>query len=117
MSFTSRHNKGSIFNCNTEGFEYLNPGDLFKKDPTTIYTLQGLYINKKSKYGNAPVAICDSFFVNFPSHMLDECIEILTSEEDINDIKAGKVGFSIYEYETEDFPDKTFYGIRWEDVN
>ena len=117
MSFASRHSKGSKFNVNTEGFEYKNLEDLYNEDATAIWPIQGLYINKKSKFGNAPVAICEGFFANLPSHLLDECVEILTSEDDINDIKAGKVGFSVYTYEKENGKKiETYYSINWEDV-
>lgn len=113
MSFAARHSKGSIFQCNTEGFEYKKLVDLYKEyDEGTVFPIQGIYINKKSKYGNAPVAICDKFFANLPAHMLEECEGILKSEEDIQDIKAGLVGFVIEPYESEG---NTCYGIRWVD--
>ena len=116
MSFAARHNKGSIFNCNTEGFKYMKPVDIYDpKHPDTVFGIQGLYINKKSKYGNAPVAICDSFFVNFPAHMLEEVEGILKSSEDIEDIKAGKVGFMVEPYTTDE--GNTCYGIRWSDID
>lgn len=117
MSFAARHNKGSVFDCNTEGFEYHSLEDLYdKKDPEKVFPIQGLYINKKSKYGHAPVAILKDSFANLPAHMLDEVLGIMSSEEDINDIKAGKVGFVIEPYETENRPGQLCYGARWIDI-
>ena len=118
MSFAARHNKGSIFNCNTEGFEYVSLKDLFEKNgPDQEYQIQGLYINKKSEYGDAPVAIGMDFFINLPQHLLGECQDMLKSSEDIEDIKAGKVGFKVEEYEKEIGKKvKTCYGIRWIDI-
>ena len=116
MSFAARHNKGSVFTCNTEGFEYKKPVELYNaKKPDQVFPIQGLYINKKSKYGNAPVAICEDCFVNFPAHMLEEVEAILKSSEDIEDIKAGKVGFIIEPYTTDE--GNTCYGIRWADLD
>ena len=113
MSFAARHSKGSIFQCNTDGFDYYKLVELYDpKKPDKVFQIQGLYINKKSKYGDAPVAICDICFVNLPAHMLDECLAILKSEEDIQDIKDGLVGFVIEPYESEG---NTCYGIRWVD--
>ena len=118
MSFAARHAKGSVFECNTEGFEYFNLQTLFEDNGADArYPIQGLYINHKSDYGDAPVAILEDKFVNLPAHLLDEVLEILKTEEDIDDIKAGKVGFTIYTYEKELKKGvKTCYGIRWVDI-
>lgn len=116
MSFASRHNKGGIdWEVDTTGFEYMTREKLYKAGKNNIYTLKGLYINKKGRFGDHPVAITENCFIDLPDYMTDECKGILKSEEDIADIKAGKVGFTIQE-----FTDKTFgrtcYGISWEDL-
>lgn len=118
MSFAARHNKGNVFNCNTEGFSYYKLEDLYKENGADQeYQLQGLYINKKSEYGDSPVAITLDCFVNLPQHLLGECQDMFHSSEDIEDIKAGKVGFKIEEYEKElKKGSKTCYGIRWIDI-
>ena len=117
MSFSTRHAKGSIFNCNTEGFEYMKLSQLYESEPDQEHQLMGLYINRKSQYGDAPVAITTEFFVNLPEYMLEEVQEILRSPEDIDDIKAGKVGFKVETYEkTIGKNTKTCYGIRWIDI-
>ena len=118
MSFAARHSKGSIFQCNTEGFDYFSLKQLFEDNGADeVYVIQGLYINRKSNYGDAPVAILEDRFVNFPAYMLDEVTEIIHSENDVEDIKAGKVGFKVEEYEKEvGKTKKTCYGVRWIDV-
>ena len=117
MSFAARHQKGSIFDCNTEGFEYKKPSELYSECPDQVHQLQGIYINRKSQYGDAPVAITTEFFVNLPEYMLEEVQEILRSADDIADIKAGKVGFKVETYEKQVGKQiKTCYGIRWIDI-
>lgn len=118
MLFAARHKKRNVFTCNTEGFEYFSLKDLFEKNGADQeYQIQGLYINKKSEYGDAPVAITLDFFVNLPQHLLGECQDMLKSSEDIEDIKAGKVGFKVEQYEKElKKGTKTCYGIRWIDI-
>lgn len=116
MSFATRHNKGGIdWGVDTTGFEFMTREKLYKKGPNNIYTVRGFYINTKGKFGDHPVAITDNCFIDFPDYMTEEIKEVLKSEEDIADIKAGKVGFTIQE-----FTDKTFgrtcYGISWEDL-
>ena len=119
MSFAARHTKGAIFNCNTEGFEYFSLRELYNDNGADeVYEIQGLYINKKSEYGFAPVAILTNCFANLPQHMTAECEDILKSEADIEDIKSGKVGFKIEQYESDKKKgkDKTCYGVRWVDL-
>lgn len=118
MSFASRHNKGAVFQCDTEGFEYFSLEVLYQDNgEDTVYPIQGLYINHKSDYGDAPVAILEDKFVNLPQHLLDEALEIMKNDDDVADIKAGKVGFTIYQYEKElKKGSKICYGIRWVDV-
>ena len=119
MSFASKHRKGGIdWGINTEGFEFKTREDLYtasKKPEDDIYRLRGFYINKKGKFGDHPVAICDDMFVDFPDYMLDEMIETAKDEEDVADIKAGKVGFTITQFTDSKFG-KTCYGIEWKDI-
>ena len=116
MSFANRHNHGAIFEVNTEGFEFKTLQQLQDaNDPDRVFTLRGLYINRKSKYGDAPVAILNDCFVNLPKHLTDEVRSILMNAEDVADINAGKVGFSIREYDDKAFK-KHCYSITWEDV-
>ena len=118
MSFAARHNKESVFDCNTEGFEYFTLKVLYEDNGADhVYPVQGFYINHKSDYGDAPVAILEDKFANLPQHLLDEVIDTMKSEEDVADIKAGKVGFTIYPYEKElKKGTKTCYSIKWVDL-
>lgn len=116
MGFAAKHNKCGIdWSVNTEGFEFVNRAAAFKENPDTVHTLKGLYINTKGNFGDHPVAICDGYFIDLPENLLDDVKEILKTEEDIDDIKAGKVGFIIQEYQSEKFK-KTCYGIKWTDI-
>lgn len=120
MSFAAKHNKGAIFNCNTEGFQYKSLETLYNENKEgTVFEIQGIYINRKSEYGDAPVAILTDCFANLPQHLLEDCEGILKDQDDIDAIKAGKVGFTIEQYESDKKKgkDKTCYGIKWVDIN
>ena len=120
MSFASKHNKGGIqWGVDTKDFEYWSLKDLLEKDGDEEYILRGLFINKNKsekelkEYGPSIVAILDDRLVNFPVHMLEEVEGILSDEEDIEDIKAGKVHFTIRSYESHG---KTCYSPNWVDA-
>ena len=116
MSFASRHNHGAIFDVNTEGFEFLTLQQLQDaNDLNKVFVLRGLYINRKSKFGESPVAILDSCFVNLPKHLVDEVKAIIGSAEDVADINAGKVGFTVREYDDKQFK-KHCYTVEWQDI-
>lgn len=115
MSFASKHRKGGIdWNIDTKNFEYKTREELFKEDPEKVYTLRGIYINKKGRFGDHPVAITDDFFVDFPDYMCDDMESVLKDTEDIEDIKAGAVAFKITTFEDKNFK-KLCYGIEWID--
>ena len=54
--------------------------------------------------------------INLPSYMLDECKAIISDQDDVAAINAGKVGIVF-----EEFEDKTFHkkciGVRWVDLD
>lgn len=116
MSFASRYNRGSKFDVNTDGFKYLNlqqlqdPNDLEK-----VFVLRGLYINRKSRYGDAPVAILSDCFVNLPAHLVPDVRDMLSDPDIIQDIKEGRCGFKIEEYNDKHY-NQHCYGVRWIDV-
>lgn len=118
MSFASKYNKGNKFAIDTEGWsEYRDLKSLYKENGDDfIYPIHGFYINRKSQFGDAPVIICDGYFVNCPKHLLDTVYDILASEEAIADINAGKAGFRIRTYEAKNYKNKKCYSIEFVDV-
>lgn len=116
MSFANRHNKGAIdWGIDTSDFKYVTRKECYEANPEGVHTLCGLYINTKGNYGDHPVAICENAFIDFPDYMTEEVKEILRNGEDVEDIRAGLVGFKI-----EKFIDKKFkkecYGVKWVDL-
>ena len=79
------------------------------------YTVYGLYINKKGKFGNAPVAISEDFSINLPSHLCDTVTEMLKDKELVEAINAGKFGLKVYAYIPRDY-NKSCYSVKWVDL-
>jgi hypothetical protein len=117
--FSEKFNKAA-FNVDTTDFEYCKLKDLWdataatENRPQPVYRLDAVYVNK-SQLGDSPLAICAEIgkMVNLPTHTAATCREIIADADAVNDIKDGKVGFTIYEYTAKG---KTCYGVKWVDI-
>lgn len=113
MSFASKHNKGSKFDVNIEGFEFRKLSEL---EEGAVYQICGLYINTKGKFDDHPVAMCtDELLVDLPPHMTEDVRAMIASDEDVEDIKKGKVGFKIRKYHSKAY-DRECVGVEWVDI-
>ena len=119
MGLMDKYNKGGVtFEVDIKDFKFVTLEELYKRDNgKTIFGIDGLYINKKSSFGDHPVAIvaCEEMLVDLPSHLTEDVKAMLQDPEVVEAIKSSKVGFSIEEY-TQDRYKKTCYGIKWEDI-
>lgn len=119
MGLMDRYNKGGVtFEVDITGFTFVALEQLYARYPhDTVFPVDGLYINKKSSFGDHPVAIIckDSMLVDLPGHMTEDVKAILQDQEIVEAIKAGKVGFTIQQYEQKKYK-KLCYGIHWEDI-
>lgn len=115
-TFASRHNKTS-FGIDTKDFPFVKLSALYndKKNggADVVRPVNGLWVHK-SQLGDSPVIIDaeNKQLVNLPSHLSEEVREILACEDDVQAIKDGKVGYTIYEYDSHG---KKCYSIHWVD--
>lgn len=116
----ANHNKGGItWNVDTKDFEYHSLKELqeqlaaHKADYAVLY---GVFINKKSKFGDAPVAIIEDCYINLPDHLADVVKEILADPDSIDQIKAGKAGIKVRTYEDETYGRGTCYTAEFIDL-
>lgn len=115
-TFASRHNKTS-FGIDTKDFPFVKLSTLYndKKNggDDVVRPVNGLWVHK-SQLGDSPVIIDaeNKQLVNLPSHLSEEVREILACEDDVQAIKDGKVGYTIYEYDSHG---KKCYSIHWVD--
>lgn len=119
MGVMSKYNKGGVtFEIDIKNFRFVTLEELFARDGgNTIFGIDGLYINKKSSFGDHPVAIVGSeeMLVDLPAHLTEDVKEMLQDKEVIDAIKDCKVGFTVEQYEQKKYK-KLCYGIRWEDL-
>lgn len=116
-SFASKFNK-TTFGIDTTDFQYTKLADIFNSESEggkdVIHNINGLYVHK-SQLGDSPVIIDEKNkrLVNLPSHTAETVREILADDEAVETIKAGKVGYTIYEYESHG---KKCYSISFVDL-
>lgn len=97
-----KYNHGSGFTYHApEGTQFVNLKTLFQnsgEDESATYLLKGVYINSKSNYGPAPVAVIVGSYVNLPKHLLGTVTEMMGDSEFVTAVNDGHVAFSIRPY-------------------
>ena len=100
MDILNKYNKKPLFRYDNEKErEYINLQGLVNRYGfNKVYVVQALFINKKSRFGDAPIIVTDDYMVNAPKHLLETVQRMLEDTELINLINERKVGFTIYGY-------------------
>lgn len=116
FSFASKFNKTS-FGIDTTDFPFVKLSDIYNSDKDgggdVAHPINGMYVHK-SPLGDSPVIIDadNKRLVNLPSFTGDTVREILADSDAVQAIKDGKVGYTIYEYDSHA---KKCYGITFVD--
>lgn len=114
MSFFDKYNGSKRFEYEMTGkpvFKKLS--DLYhEKGKGFVFPVRSVYINKKSKYGDSPVLVSDDFSVGLPTHLLSKVEDLLLQEAFYDMVNNGKVGFTVYEFESPTYHSKG-YSINW----
>ena len=117
MGIANKYNKAGVFTYNApKDVPFTTLESLYKTNGEgVVYPLHSLYINRKSQYGDSPVAITDGFFVNLPRHMLDTVLNMMQDEEFISAVNSGHVSFTVRPY-TMKGQSKQLYSVNWLDT-
>lgn len=115
-SLMSKFNNTNVFGIDTSDYKYTNLATLFNTDPDAKHKVLGFFVNTKGKYGSEPNAIIENnLIVNLPRHLLETVNELLDDDRYIDYIKAGHVGFTIYQYHSSKY-NKDAYSVTWLDL-
>lgn len=115
-SLMSKFNNTNVFGIDTSDYKYTNLNTLYDTDPDAKHKVLGLFVNTKGKYGAEPNAIIENnLIVNLPRHLLETVNELLDDNRYIDYIKAGHVGFTIYQYHSSKY-NKDAYSVTWLDL-
>jgi hypothetical protein len=116
FSFASIFNKTS-FGIDTTDFPFVKLTDIYNSKEEgggdVVHSINGMYVHK-SPLGDSPVIIDaeKKRLVNLPQFTGGTVREILANSDAVDVIKANKVGYTIYEYESHA---KKCYGITFVD--
>ena len=116
MSFAKRYAKTiAQFDFKPEeDLPYISPKDLYEEDGEgVIYTIKGVYLNRKSRFGESAVIMTEDFILNAPSHCTEDVQRMREDALAIEAINSGKAGFKIYTYENRY---GVQYSVEWKDV-
>lgn len=114
FSFAKSFNK-TTFDVDVTDFEYCKLAALYNADaPQTVYRVNAMWV-QKSPLGDSPVFVVSELgkLVNMPSHTAATVREITANAAAVEAIKNGKVGFTVYEYESHG---KKCYNVRFVDL-
>ena len=109
--FTDRYNKGGHYEKSIpENAKYFKLKEL---DLKKVYPVDALYINTKSKFGDAGVILSGDKLVNLPQHLTPTIRDMKSDEELTDDINAGYFGFTVYQYKGSN---GTGFSVNWCDI-
>ena len=118
MGIAEKYNKfNKIFDIDIKDFEFMDGYEFIAKYGHNIVKIDGLYINKKGRYDDHPVAIIadEKILLDLPSNMTDTVNEALTDSEFIDLVKKGVVGLQAHEYMNNKY-NKRCVGFEWCDL-
>lgn len=118
MGFAEKYNKfNTIFDIDIKDFEFMDGYTFIAMFGDNAVKIDGLYINKKGRYKDHPIAIIANkkILLDLPAHMTDTVNEVLTDSESIDLIKKGLVGLKAHEYVDKTY-NKKCVGFEWCDL-
>ena len=110
MSIT-RFNKGKKFDVDLAGKSTIK---LSEVTPEEKHRVDAIMFTEKGKYGKSAFLVSGNTTIYLPKHKVRDCEEIVADDVLVEDIKAGRVGFTAVTYEDE--TGATRYSIDWCDM-
>lgn len=102
MSFAAKYHRESVhWDVDSKELKFIGMKDAVQQFGFDhVFRIDGVYVNGKSKFGEAPVIMCgeEGIALNAPKSEVDTVREIMHDSEAVAAIKAGKAGFCIYKY-------------------
>ena len=102
-SFAQKYNTGNVnpFKFDLKGYNFTSLKELYNADKSKVHSLNGFYFTR-GKFGVHAVIVMTDIKkrVDMPVNLTKLFNDIVNNDEAVNDIKGGKVGFTIRKYES-----------------
>lgn len=102
-SFAQKYNNVKVnpFKFDLKGYTFASLKELYNTDKSKVHSLNGFYFTR-GKFGVHAVIVMKAVKkrVDMPVNLTKVFNEIINNDDDIKDIKGGKVGFTIRKYES-----------------
>lgn len=92
--------KNVTWNIDTEGFDYHKLSEL---EENTRYPLFGMFVTKDTGYGEGAVLIAGNAFYNIPERYVPTVKDMMSDQETVDLINAGKCAFSYSKFMSKKF--------------
>ena len=90
---------GAKFDFEEREREFISLADFVKKHGEGATRIDAMFINKKSKFGDAPVFYTTDYMINMPKHLTPLVTDLRQDNDVVDAINKGQLGFESYEYE------------------
>ena len=98
MSISSYNKFNRKFDVELKDLSFVKLSDLYKESPDKEYTITGLFINKKSKFGDRPFVSTPDFLADLPAGMLGTVRDMVNDPVVVEAINEGTAGFKVVKY-------------------
>lgn len=98
MSISSYNKFNRKFNVELKDLNFVKLSDLYKESPDKEYVITGLFINKKSKFGDRPFLSTPRFLVDLPQGMLNTVRDMINDPAVVEAINEEQAGFKVVKY-------------------
>lgn len=90
---------GAKFDFEEREREFISLSDFAKKHGEVATRIDAMFINTKSKFGDAPVFYTTDYMINMPQHLTPLVTDLRQDNDVVDAINNGQLGFEAYEYE------------------
>lgn len=104
------------FNADLSDLKFIKLETLHENEPDEVYQVTGLYINRKSQFGDRPYLSTPNFLCDLPKFMLEDIEDMINDPEVVDEINKGIVGFRVTTYYSKTYRKKC-YSITFVDYN
>lgn len=100
--FNEKYSHEKKFTFDSKANEFISLKEFAEKNGTKPFPVRGMFTYEGQR-GKRGAVVTDGFNVNVPEHLIKDIESIMSNQEEIDAINAGKCAFRISTYEDKKF--------------